>query len=67
MSRCTDGNKRVSHLYKGDFSNPGYPMCKNGWNRDNGESYSIFRNNISKKGVCKVCLRRAKLNLNSIE
>lgn len=49
----------VAHLYKGDFSDPGYPMCKRGWNRDNGTSYSIWRNNVGAKGICKICLKRA--------
>ena len=50
---------RIAHLYKGDFSNPGLPMCRKGWNRDGGVSYSIWRNNVGKKGICKICLRRA--------
>lgn len=55
----------VAHLYKGDLSDPGNPMCKRGWNRDGG--YSIWRNNVGEKGICKVCLRRAKMGLLSVE
>lgn len=57
-------DKKVTHLYKWDFSNPWFPMCKRGRNR--WDSYSIFRNNISKKGVCKICSRRADKNLDPI-
>lgn len=50
-----------SHLYEigdnvMDFK---YPMCSYGWNRDNGTSYSIWRNQIGDKGVCRLCIKRA--------
>lgn len=62
----TDGwDKRVTHLYKWDFQDPWLPMCKRWWNR--WDSYSIFRNNISAKWICKICSRRADKNLNWIE
>jgi hypothetical protein len=52
---------RVAHLYHGTFDDPGLPMCPRGWNR--GDSYSIWRNNVGSRGVCKRCLRRAKAGL----
>jgi len=63
-----DGNadQKVAHLYKGDFSNPGKPMCAKGWNRDDGTAYSIFRNNVGDKGICKVCMRRALKGLDGV-
>jgi hypothetical protein len=51
---------RLAHLYKGDFSEPGLPMCPKGWNRDNGESYSIWRGNVGRDGVCRTCMKRAE-------
>lgn len=51
---------RKTHLYKGTFDNPGLPMCKNGWNRDNGRSYSIWRNNIGPNFLCWTCVNRAR-------
>lgn len=48
----------VSHLYYGKFSDPGDPMCVRGWNRCDGQDYSIFRN-CGQDRICKVCLRRA--------
>ena len=65
----------VTHLYKGSFSEPGFPMCNRGWQRKqydkNGKiddyEYSIFRNNISNKGICKICLKRANSGLKPIE
>jgi len=55
----------LSHLYRGDFKDPGLPMCACGWNR--GEEYSIWRGNVGAKGVCKVCLRRARKGLAGVE
>jgi hypothetical protein len=51
---------KLSHLYKGSFADPGLPMCKKGWNRDDGDSYSIWRGNIGANGICRVCMRRAR-------
>lgn len=48
----------VAHLYKGTFDNVGRPMCVRGWNRSDGQGYSIFRNCGNR--ICKVCMRRAR-------
>jgi hypothetical protein len=57
----------ISHLYEGTFSEPGYPMCRHGWNRDNGQTASIWRGNMGKYGVCEICLRRARKGLKGVE
>jgi hypothetical protein len=57
---------RIAHLYKGDFADPGNPMCKKGWNRDEGASYSIWRGNEGTQGVCAVCLKRAAKGLDPV-
>jgi len=59
QSRDHSDDHKVTHLYKGDYDKPDGPMCKRGWNRDNGTGYSIWRGNISKGGLCSICLRRA--------
>ena len=48
----------VSHIYygKNDKMFPEKPMCKKGWNRDNGKSFSIWRNNLG-KNICKTCIK----------
>jgi len=51
-----DQHKVRSHLYK-DVNGDLYPMCGYGWNRSNGESFSIFRGNRSARGTCKLCLK----------
>jgi len=48
-----------AHLYKGTHAEPGWPMCRWGWNRDQGTAYSIWRSNVGQSGICKLCLRRA--------
>lgn len=57
---------RVSHLYQGTFEQPGLPMCRHGYNRDNGETYSIWRGNVV-NGLCKTCVKRAKKKLEGVE
>ena len=57
----------VSHLYKGTFSEPDLPMCVRGWNRSDGDGYSIFRNNVGDAGICKICMRRALANKKGVE
>lgn len=69
--RGDGGERMVTHLYKGTFGAPGFPMCSRGWQRkyydESGKlvdwEYSIFRNNWSEAGICKVCERRARLGL----
>lgn len=57
----------VAHLYEGTFDEPGNPMCRRGWNRRDGHGFSIFRNNVGRKGICKVCMRRALKGLKGVE
>lgn len=67
LSRCGGAATQRTHLYKGDFADPGLPMCRHGWNRDGGESYSIWRNNVGPKGICQTCLKRARAGLEGVE
>jgi len=54
-----------AHLYRGTFSDPGWPMCRRGWNRDQGTAYSIWRNNTG-LGICRICMRRAEQGLSPV-
>ena len=57
LERGYEAEKRfVSHIYKGQYDNLEKPMCKRGWNRDEGTAFSIWRNNIG-RGICKNCLK----------
>jgi hypothetical protein len=51
---------RVAHLYEGQFGNEGDPLCRYGWNRDDGESYSIWRGNVGRDGICNFCVKKAQ-------
>jgi len=73
--RGDNGENMVTHLYTGTFSDVGFPMCSLGWQRKYFDKegnlidweFSIFRNNISHKGICKICQRRAEKGLPPIE
>lgn len=43
------------------------PMCRYGWNRSDGESFSILRGHTGARGLCKTCLKRAKAGLLGVE
>lgn len=52
-----------AHVYTG----PAYhdlvgPLCVYGWNRSNGESFSILRGNGSGRGLCETCRKRRAAN-----
>jgi hypothetical protein len=73
--RGDNGDNMATHLYKGTFTDPGFPMCSRGWQRKwydkNGKledwEYSIFRNNTSNKGLCLTCIKRATKGLKPFE
>ena len=54
----------VTHIYKGNFNDPGLPMCVRGWNRSSGEGYSIFRGTVG--DVCRICVKRTLDGKNGI-
>jgi hypothetical protein len=43
------------------------PMCRKGWNRSDGESFSILRGHRGKRGLCKVCAKRRDAGLPGVE
>lgn len=64
-ARSKHPEKLVAHLYLGDFHHPKGCMCKNGYRKDEYNSYSIFRN-LPFQPICKVCLRRAEQNKKTV-
>jgi hypothetical protein len=52
-----------SHLYAVDEKNNYKPMCIYGWNRSDGQAFSIFRGHRGAKGLCKICEKRALAGL----
>ncbi len=56
----------MSHLYQGEYDDLKGPMCPHGANRNDGNSFSIWRGNVGANGICKMCMKRAKQGLNHI-
>lgn len=62
-----DTNNVVSHIYCGpSFGDLNGPLCARGWNRDDGNGFSIFRGNTSGAGTCRVCYRRKAKNMGPV-
>lgn len=65
MDRSTQGKYMRSHYYllkNGEYE----PMCRFAWNRDDGESFSIWRGHMGNRGLCKICLKRAQQGLGGV-
>lgn len=43
------------------------PMCRYGWNRSDGESFSIFRGHSGARGLCRFCQRRRDAGLPGVQ
>lgn len=56
-----EGDEVRSHLYK-ETPEGLVPMCGWGWNRSDGEGFSIFRGHRSNRGCCKTCIKKMKAN-----
>lgn len=56
-----------AHIYAYDEAGDLWPMCEYGWNRSNGEAFSILRGWGSRRGTCKTCQRRAEDGLEPIK
>ena len=52
--QCRNNEHALTHTYA-DVGGELYPMCGYGWNRSNGNAFSIFRNSIFSEGACKLC------------
>lgn len=55
-----------AHWYAITEDHDYWPMCIYGWNRSDGDSFSILRGNGSARGVCKVCQIRKEKKLEPI-
>lgn len=47
----------MSHTYAITVAGNLWPMCGYGWNRSNGNRFSIFRAPPGTEGDCKICAR----------
>lgn len=60
-----DPNAR-SHTYV-ETTDGLLPMCSYGWNRSDGEAFSIFRSSYGTEGKCKICRKRLAAGLGPVE
>lgn len=49
----------LSHTYA-DTKDGLFPMCGYGWNRSDGDSFSIFRGSPGTEGDCKLCRKNLR-------
>lgn len=54
---CRNEERTLSHTYAQMTDGDLWPMCGYGWNRSDGERFSIFRGSPGTEGGCKVCRR----------
>lgn len=51
------GRKSTLHTYAQMTDGSLWPMCGYGWNRSNGERFSILRKSPGTEGDCKLCCK----------
>ena len=52
--RCRNNAYALTHTYA-ECEDGLWPMCGYGWNRRDGEGFSIFRGSPDTEGDCKLC------------
>lgn len=57
--QCRNDKYALSHTYA-DICGELYPMCGYGWNRSNGQAFSIFRSGLFTEGKCKLCAKNLR-------
>lgn len=55
--QCRNDEKALSHTYARTAAGRYWPMCGYGWNRFDGQRFSIFRGSEGTEGDCKICAR----------
>lgn len=52
-------DERLTHLYSaeaGDLMSPVEPYCPDGWNNRNHDGFSVLRNLVGPRGICRRCI-----------
>lgn len=55
-----------SHWYAITKAGHYWPMCDYGWNRSDGQRFSILRGWCSNRGMCRICEKRRDLEMRPI-
>jgi hypothetical protein len=58
--QCRNNDYALSHTYA-ETKDGLFPMCGYGWNRSDGDAYSIFRSAPGSEGDCKLCAKNLRL------
>jgi hypothetical protein len=53
--QCRNNENALSHTYAMTADGELWPMCGYGWNRSDGDRFSIFRSAPGSEGDCKLC------------
>lgn len=53
--QCRNNENALSHTYAMMDNGDLWPMCGYGWNRSDGDAFSIFRSMPGSEGDCKLC------------
>lgn len=59
--QCRNDERALSHTYAETAAGGLWPMCGYGWNRSDGNRFSIFRAPVGTEGDCKLCARNVRL------
>jgi hypothetical protein len=59
--QCRANTHALMHTYAEMDDGELWPMCGYGWNRSNGDRFSIFRGSPGTEGDCKICARNVRL------
>lgn len=61
--QCRNNDSALTHTYAQMENGDLWPMCDYGWNRSNGDRFSIFRGAPGTEGDCRICSRRVRKGL----
>ena len=64
--QCRNDEDALSHTYAMTAAGGLWPMCDLGWNRSDGERFSIFRGTPGSEGDCETCAQRVREGLRPI-
>lgn len=56
--QCRNNDYALTHTYAEMSDGNLWPMCGYGWNRSDGNRFSIFRGSIGTEGDCRLCRKR---------
>ena len=59
---CRNNDYALSHTYAEMENGDLWPMCGYGWNRSDGEHFSIWRGAPGTEGDCRICQKRVATN-----